>query len=322
MIVFAPALLGFWPVTVAIWLAPLAIAVAAKAWLIASLTALVAVAARVVAIVGVRRLAARYVPGTPSWRWTDQTARCQRERRALLPEEPDVSAGKLTAEMDRIRQDLGRLTLPAGLARPANPPRIGSLWIGVVFAAVAPVVLLVVAMGPSPAIFGLRGQTSGTVGPVVSKPLAEPKALIQEIGPNGEVGLFEIVDDGFGGHRRGPLKLWDVPKPAAPVPLRVLGQTEASGAQSAFAVVSAELLLTPYPQQGRNVLVAVAVPRPGDTRPSIVLYDSATGRLADGWSYRVGSELTPSTWYNLTGREVVYLGLPSAMKGDDLIPLP
>jgi len=208
------------------------------------------------------------------------------------------------------------------MARPDNPPRLGILWIGVVFATVAPVMLLVVAMGPSPGAFGQPAQGSGIADSVVSKPLVEPKALIQEIGPNGEVGLFEIVDDGFGGHRRGPLKLWDIPKPAAPVPLRVLGQAVASGAQSAFAVVSAELLLTPYPQQGRNVLVAVAVPRPGDARPSIVLYDSATGRLADGWSYRVGSELTPATWYNLTGREVVYLGLPGAMQGDDLIPLP
>jgi hypothetical protein len=142
------------------------------------------------------------------------------------------------------------------------------------------------------------------------------------VGPDGKVQLYEIVNDGFGGRRRGPLKHWDVPKPAVPLVLNVAGQAPASGAQSAFAVVSAELLLAPYPRQGRKVLVAVAVPRPQGMRPAIVLYDSATGRLADGWSYRVGSELTPATWYTLTGREVVYLGLPGALQGDDLIPLP
>jgi hypothetical protein len=320
LIVCAPALLGFWPVASAIWLVPLAIAIASKAWLFAALTVLVAVGARMAAVASVRRLAARHVPGGPLWRWTDQTARCQRERRALLPGEPDVSERKLKAEMGRIRQEIVRLKLPPGMSQPDHPPRLGTLWIGVVVATVTPVMLLFLAMGPLPAVSGKPAL--GTAGAVATAPLMKPIALIEEIGPNGEVGLFEIVNDGFGGHRRGPLKLWDVPKPAAPVPLRVIGQTEASGAQSAFAVVSAEILLTPYPQQGRNVLVAVAVPRPGDTRPSIVLYDSATGRLADGWSYRVGSELTPSTWYNLTGREVVYLGLPGALQGDDLIPLP
>src|SRR6478736_1510642 len=40
LIVFAPTLLGFWPLAVAIWLVPLALAMAAQAWLLAGVTAL------------------------------------------------------------------------------------------------------------------------------------------------------------------------------------------------------------------------------------------------------------------------------------------
>jgi hypothetical protein len=321
MIVFTPALLGFWAVGVAIWLVPLALALMAHAWLLAALTGVLGVSARVAGPLAVRRLVVRHAPGSSPWRWTDQAARCRRERLALMPGEPPVSLGKLKAEMARIHHEIGRLTLPAGMARPADPARCNAMWVGAVLATVAPVVLLSLVVVPRHMAFS-RPAAGAAAASVVQAPVAEPQTLVTEVGPDGQVGLYEIVNDGFGGHRRGPLKLWDVPKPAAPPALKIFEQTTASGAQCAFATVSAELLLAPYPRQGRKVLVAVAVPRPRDARPSIVLYDSATGKLADGWSYGVGSALTPSTWYTLTGREVVYLGLPEAMRGDDLIPLP
>jgi hypothetical protein len=222
--------------------------------------------------------------------------------------------------MHCIRQELGRLTLPAGLAQPSDSPRFSALWIGSALATAAPVAFLALVVVPYDAVSGLAAP--GTAGRVVQVPVAVPQKVIEAIGPDGKVGLYEIVNDGFGEHRRGPLKPWDRPKPAVPTVLKVAGQATASGAQRAFAAVSAELLLAPYPRQGRNVLVAVAVPRPREARPAIVLYDSATSRVVDDWSYRVGSELTPSTWYNLTGRDVVYLGLPEALQGEDLIPLP
>ncbi len=320
LIVFAPALLGFWPVSAAIWLVPLALTLAAHAWVLAGLTAFAAVAARVGGMFAVRRLVARAAPGRPPWLWVDQTTRCRREVFALLPGEKLPSVGQLKAEMARIRQELGRLTLPAGLARPAAPARFNALETGAALAMAAPVVVLALVVGPHLPLPGRSapGRTAAAAHPVAP----EPETLVQMIGPDGKPGLYEIVNDGFGGYRRGPLKLWDVPKPATPATLKITDQTTASGEQRAFAVVSAELLLAPYPRQGPKVLVAVAVPRRREARPSIVLYDSATRRLADGWSYGVGSDLTPATWYNLTGREVVYLGLPGTMQGDDLIPLP
>lgn len=320
LVVFAPAFVGFWPVAAAIWLVPLALAVVAQAWLLAGVTAGLAILARAAGLFAVRRLIARHAPGSPSWRWSEQAGRCRRERLAVLPAEAAVSAGKLEAEMDRIRQEVSGLKLPAGMARPPDSPRFNGLWGGAVVATIAPVFLLTLAVVPQ---HGFPGQPAPGNAPVPAQAAeTEPQPLVTEIGPDGKVGLYEIVNDGFGGHRRGPLKLWDVPKPASIPALKVSGQVVASGAQSAFALVSAELLLAPYPRQGRKVLVAVAVPRKRDARPSIVLYDSATRKLADGWSYRIGSELTPATWYTLTGREVVYLGLPDAMQDADLIPLP
>lgn len=237
-----------------------------------------------------------------------------------MPGETLAPSAKLELELDGIRQEIGRLTLPAGMARPPAAPRFNGLWAGVVLASIAPVALLSLVVVPRHAFSG-RPALAGAAA-AAQNAADEPQPLITEIGPDGKVVLYEIVNDGFGGRRRGPLKLWDVPKPAAPVALQVSGQSTASGAQVAFAVVSAELLLAPYPRQGPKVLVAVAVPRPRDARPSIVLYDSATRKVADGWNYRIGSELTPATWYTLTGRDVVYLGLPEAMQGEDLIPLP
>ena len=318
IIVFTPAVLGSWPIAIALWLAPLAVAVAAENWILAAFTVVLAWGVRLLAIRRVRRLLSQYLPDRPRWRWTDQTARCHLERRILLPAAPDVSARKLRAELGRIQHELARLPATAGVTQRDDPPRLGSVWIGAAVANILPLMLLAVAMG---AHLDLGPHAPESARSLVSQPPAS-QTLIEETGPNGEVGLYEIVDDGFGGHRRGPLKRWDIPKPAVLTPLKVIGQSVASGAQSAFAVVSAELLLAPYPQQGRNVLVAIAIPGQAGTQPSIVLYDSATGRVADGWNYRIGSELTPATWYNVTGREVVYLGLPSAMQGEDLIPLP
>jgi len=320
LIAFSPALLGFWPVALAVWLVPLALGVLARAWLPVALTIVAAIVARVVGTVAVRRLIARYAPGRPPWRWTDHAVRCRREGRALLPGEDRASPKKLEAEMDRIRHEFGRLTLPAGMAPLAESPRFGGLWLESILAAAAPVALLGFIVAPHQMLF--RQSAAVAPGSVAQIPAVEKQRLVQEIGPDGKVALFEIVNDGFGGHRRGPLKPWDIPKPAAPVPLRVLGQATASGEQCAFAVVSAELLLAPYPRQGRNVLLAIAVPKRKDSKPSIILYDSATNRVADGWSYRVGADLTPATWYTLTGRDVVYLGLPDTMQGEDLIPLP
>jgi hypothetical protein len=320
LIVCTPALLGFWPVAAAIWLVPLVLMLMAHAWLLAALTILAAAVSRVAGTLATRGMIARHLPGCAPWRWTDDATRCRREAHALLPNEERAPIAKLEAEMGRIRHELSRLVLPSGLAQPPESPRLGVLWARAVVAMATPLVLLMSVVAPHHSILGKSASQAADATAKVQAP--EQPTLVEEIGPDGKVVLFEIVQDGFGGRRRGPLKPWDIPKPAAAVPLQVMDRSAASGGQSAFAVVSAELLLAPYPRQGRNVLVAVAVPRPKGSRPAILLYDSATNRLADGWSYGVGSDLTPSTWYNLTGRDVVYLGLPSAMEGEDLIPLP
>jgi hypothetical protein len=194
------------------------------------------------------------------------------------------------------------------------------MWCSSVLAMAAPLVLLAGVVAPrySPA-------RSEQLAPAVSAATpagGKSPALVQETGSDGQVLLYELVPDGFGGHRRGPLKPWNLPKPAALSALKIIGEAPASGDQRAFAIVSAELLLAPYPRQERNELVAVPVYQPRQSRPWIVLYDPATHRLADGQTYGIGSDLVPSTWYSLTGREVVYLGEAEAITVDDLIPLP
>jgi hypothetical protein len=236
-----------------------------------------------------------------------------------LPLEAKRAAGELETELNGITEAFRQLTLRVGAAQPATPPQLRAMWFSSAVAMAAPLVLLAGVVVPRYSLLSSDplSRTVSTAAPIAAK----PPALLQETGPDGKVLLFEIVQDGFGGHRRGPLKPWDLPKPVAPSALQVIGEAPASGTQRAFAIVSAELLLTPYPRQERNELLAVAVFQPRESRPWIVLYDPATRQLADGRTYGIGSELVPSTWYSLTGRPVVYLG-KATLKEDDLIPLP
>ncbi len=318
LVAATPAFLGFWPVSLAIWVLPLAIALLAQEWVLAGLTAFVAVAGRWAGTQAVRAAVARCAPGRGAWQWHDRAIRCRREARAILPQETERATSELEAELAGLDEAFHRLTLPVGSAQPAIAPHFQAMWFSSAVAMAAPLVLLAGVVAPRYSLS--PSDPSAAALAATSQAEAKP-VLVHETGPDGSTLLYEVVQDGFGGHRRGPLKPWNLAKPAAPSALKIVGEAPASSNQRAFAIVSAELLLTPYPRQERTELLAVPVFRPQDSRPWIVLYDTATHRLADGRSYGIGSELVPSTWYNLTGREVIYLGETAAVKEDDLIPL-
>ncbi len=320
LVAATPAFLGFWLVSLVIWILPLALAVLAREWVLAGLTVFVAIAGRWAATQAVRGVVARYAPGRSPWQWNDRSIRCWREAREVLPAESERITGKLEAELAEIAEAFRQLTLPVGAARPAIAPQLRGLWFSSVVAMAAPLVLLTGVVAPRYSLSS--ADPSAPAVAAAQKTAEKPPTLVKETGPDGAVLLYEVVQDGFGGHKRGPLKPWNLPKPAAPAALKIVGEAPASGNQRAYAIVSAELLLTPYPRQERNELLAVPVFQPRESKPWIVLYDTATHRLADGRSYGIGSELVPSTWYNLTGREVIYLGKSVALKEDDLIPLP
>jgi hypothetical protein len=320
LVAATPAFLGFWPVSLMIWILPLTLTLLAQEWVLAGLTTFVAVAGRWAGTQAVRGAVARYAPGRNPWKWNDRAIRGRREAHAVLPAERERAATELEQELAGLEGEFRRLALPVGAAAPAAAPHLRAMWCSSVLAMAAPLVLLAGVVAPRYSLS--QSGRSASVAAVAAPAGEKSPALIRQTGADGQVQLYELVQDGFGGHRRGPLKPWNLPKPVAPSVLKVVGEAPASGNQRAYAIVSAELLLAPYPRQERNELLAVPVYQPREARPWIVLYDTATHRLADGQTYGIGSELVPSTWYSLTGREVIYLGESEAITVDDLIPLP
>jgi hypothetical protein len=253
------------------------------------------------------------MPECLPWQWTDHAARCWREALALLPDAHSQPLRRFEAEFAHIREEMARLPSRGASARLLQPVSRTVCWSAAVLTLALPVLgcgfLLAQRDEAAPAA-ALRTQARALAS-------AGSDDLIEQPGPDGTVGLYERYDDGFGNRYRGPLKRWDVPKPATIMPLAVTSQGPATAEQKAFAAVSAELLLAPYPRQGRDVLLVVAVPRARDPGPGFVIYDSAKRQLSDGRAYRIATELKPSTWYSLTGREVVFLGVPRPLEGDN-----
>jgi hypothetical protein len=135
--------------------------------------------------------------------------------------------------------------------------------------------------------------------------------------------IFEEANDGFGRHQRGPLKAWDVPPPPKdkpPVPLAVQEEGEVNPDQVAYALVSGNLLLEPYPRKGLNIVLAIRVP--ADHMVGLVLLDTKQRRLVDPRLYLLGESPQPRTWYRIGEQRVVYLGEPESMKVENTLAQP
>ena len=129
-------------------------------------------------------------------------------------------------------------------------------------------------------------------------------------------GEFEIVNDGFGGKIRGPLKPWITPGQTRDSILLPVSSSEAV-TQEEFSVarVNEELLLSGY-HHSKTISALIAVPVPLRGRAAYVVYDSKSESLADPRAYLLSTTLRDSTWYQLGSRKVVYIGQPPALKAE------
>lgn len=311
----APALLGYWSVGLPIWLIPIALALSARAWGWALGIAVFAVAGRWAARFAVRRHLSRLAPGAKPWTWRDHPERCRREAIAANGGADVPGLLQLGRRRAELMAALAGIPMRQPGPAPAAPSRLVGLWLGALGGAVVPLgfcALMLSGLLAREAELQPFAPSRRSLG-LPAKP-AVPD-LIEVAGADGKMELYEPAEDGFGNRRRGPLKRWDVPRPARPAPLAILRQQPVTTRQMAHAVVCAELLLSPYPRKGLEVVLAVSVPT-AEREPAVVLYDSVRGMLVERRAFILPAEPQKDTWYEVAGRAVVYLGRPPEFSAD------
>ncbi len=297
VIVATPGLLGRWPAFLAVWAAPLALAAAGRAWAWMAVLAGVALGARWAARAGLNALLRTQAPGAAPWTWRDGPARAARAARdAVATLDASQRANALAAfavACDEIRQLSRKET-----ASPTAPSRLLAFWIAGVALCAIPVGFCLLPW------VGIDFAPRAAVPPLVRQvSVARPPETTE----SADGALYEMVNDGFGRRRRGPLRAWDIAS-TPPQPITVLRINPASASQRAYARVGAELLLEPYPRKDLKVTLAVPVPANGEW--AVVLYDTGESELADRRTFFLPGAPLEKQWYWLGNRRVVYLGPP------------
>lgn len=260
-----------------------------------------------------RGMLRRFDGAAAAWRWGDGWERCRAEAERVAE---GATARALSAQLREIRALVEKLTNGKGPPVRIHEPRwwdVNAMLVVAVCVALG--ALLQPFLGQPP----VERETKRTSDPqaevnvreaVTEVPLEEgntPEALLA-------TGRYEVVDDGFGRRLRGPLQSWNF-RPAEPVPpLRVTAQATASAEQSAFALVSAAVLLHPYPKKDVRVYLAVRVPT---TRGfGVMIFNARDRQLASRDVLLIERELEGKTWHDLRGRRLFYLGTPPGLEAE------
>lgn len=296
-----PALLAAWPIWTAVWGIPVAFCFFGDESLVAVGLLGLAALGRILAILRINVLLRQWAPGTAGWSWRTRPSRCLEEAERISASLVPALNGSVARELAMIRNDMKELGKPSESSLPPLAPKLAELWGGSVFASagVIGVVLTFVQLaGTVPAAPMLTDRTLS----VTAAEVAEENAAKE---------IFEEFNDGFGLRPRGPLQEWDVSS-AEPTPLAVLGTEASSPLQRAYARVSGEMLLEPYPRNELSVLIAVPVPAGKHT--AVMLYDSEWRRLADGRIFMIAGVPAERAQYWMENRRVVYLGSPEKLR--------
>lgn len=260
-----------------------------------------------------RRMLGRFDTMATTWAWGDGWQRCQTEAERVVGA---ATAQELSARLREIRERVAKLTKGKGAPVAIPEPKV---WdVGAVLLATVCVALAALVQ---PLVWTPRGEPSpqrraepqadvAVEQEVTEVPLAEadsPEALLA-------TGRYEVVDDGFGRRLRGPLEKWSF-RPSPPVPpLTVAAQAPASADQSAFAMVSAAVLLHPYPKKGIHVYLAVRVPT---TRGfGVMIFNVRDRELATREVLLLEESLEPESWYQWGRWRVLYLGTPAGLEAE------
>lgn len=303
-----PALLGTWPMFVLFWGIPLLLAAAAESWFGLALVLGCAVAVRAAAYQFVNGELHRRAPQSAAWAWHDRPQRCLEESARSAPGSESASERALRRELDEITLEAQALPLSPRPAALPSAPRLVGLWT-VATASWAVVVVLTIWIAwpllAKPEPFNFRERL------VLPARGGSPHATVTVAGATGSPEIYEEINDGFGRRMRGPLRAWDLPPPQAVEPLPVVAEEDVNPDQVAYALVSGNLLLDPYPRKGLNLMLAIRVPV--DQAIGLVLLDTRQRRLVEPRMYILVEAPRPRTWYQLGDRRVVYLGEPPAM---------
>ena len=302
----SPALCGTWPVVALIWLLPATLAFAAGQWWWCILLISAGGLGHLWAAAEIRRSLHRHLPESAPWTGRDGVRRCQREATALLGEDASRSVAELAGEVGRLAAEIVTVPLNPRPTRPEAPVRFQTLWVGSLSSTCLPfLACLAIITGAQPLV------------PDKSNPLDRASAasartrLVKTVSPDGRSELYEIENDGFGGKRRGPLRAWPLPPNGVHRSFAVTSKRPTTPAEAAQALVSAEVLLDPYPRQGLDVLLAVPVSDGDPNRIGIVIYEPKSRELGDPNTYYLAEPPAGAAWYNLAGHpRVAYLGLP------------
>lgn len=312
----APVLLGppAWAALAAA--APVALAASAGAWFWAAGFAGLALALRLGAHWRLRRIVRAVAPAADAWGWRETPARCQREAAAVLGERAALPLAAIRGEYARVAAELTALPLTPRPVPLSEGPRLWEFWI-VSAAGLLGSLAFGLALAFFPAALAFSAWTS--LAPPVPVAAAPPVDLVtqansslrEEPGPDGQPGLFEEADDGFGNRRRGPLRRWEWAEPAtAPAPLHWRRRTPITSDEAAVGQVAGELLLGPYPRRNLAVTLLVRVPLDTPETWGAVLYDSRLRALADRRTFHLPGAPVGPGWYEIDGRRAVFLGEP------------
>jgi len=302
LILWAPGLLGAWPLFLLLWVPALAIVSAAGGWLWGLALGAVALLLRGLAWLRLRSLVGHFSGG--KWRLADGVRRARSEAAATMETLPPADRANPFGLFKTACADLQKLA--PEVAAMAKPPRFVDLWMLAVLAQLVPLALC--------------------LGPMAGLDLAQEQQEIQLtrkasslISIGADRALYELTNDGFGPRKRGPLKPWDVPS-VEPRPTSVRSVKPASPNQKAYARVGGELLLEPYPRHDLKLTLAVPVESGDGTM--VVLYDTEQRELADLRTFELREVLQDKTWYWLGNRRVVYLGVPPRLPAQNSLAQP
>jgi hypothetical protein len=270
----------------------------------------------------------RFDPGLPKWTWKDSASRAKSELRRTCGTSIDPASPYLARELQDIVTEISALPLNP---RPAPLPALPSFnrfWCGAVASYLAVLAIfaqiailqaaafhrdqlaLNAAAKANPETAGdtnrsATGDTNTSAAETASGPTPPP---------GSPLGIYEEADDGFGRYLRGPLIAWEAPAVIAGPPLRVERQRPANADESAYAVVSGELLLRPYPRKAVAGLLAVRVPSASGV--AVMLFDARDRQLADRRVFLLHDLAENHGRHQLGDREIMYLGIPPSLNTD------
>ena len=280
-------------------------------------------------------LARRRDPAAPPWNWRDGPRRCAKEAQRVWPEASRDKLAGLTRHLAALEGEMANLAPGDPSLAPQKNPLMAGLWLGLaagtLLCVLAAIRLMVNSGHAIQGGIASYSQPAEMANPPEQNPGAPaapgkaPKMLASMPGLSKEMsgkvarGEYEIIDDGFGPTLHGPITKWDLAPSGTPAPLPVESRVRATSSQRAYALVSAELLLQPYPRKGVNALLIVRVP--AGKKIGVMVYNARDRLLVDNDTLVIREQLSARTWFKFENRNVVYLGTPPEIKKENSLAL-